>query len=471
MILIDGKKKSLEIQININGKFLFFFFILLICHINTFSQSNRKLKVQYSQGNYSIVTKRHKKGVIDKKGNLIIPIDYDSLNYSNFEHHYDMPFFDENGFLAVFKDDKWGVIDSLGNEILTCEYENIPITNGKVFLLKKDNKYGAIYLNKEIIIPFIYDHIDYDERNYRGYKNDLGLFGLFTKIHVKKDGKWGMFDVKNKVEILTCSYDERVSSVKDYYLVKKDNKQLILDLKEQIVFIDSNNNNSKIYSTTINGHFKIKCNDKEGFLNLKKGFKGDCKYDNLSVLKGNYMMFEINNKKGFLHVDGREIIEGEYQDFDFGTKSHYFVSERYFYKGLVRASKDNLWGMIDTTGKIVVNFKYKGIEDFKYNKAKVVIDEKVGLIDIKGNEILSCEYDEIVKYTNDFIILKKNDLYGMCNSEGKVILPFKYIHIQKLGNSPIYAHDQNYFYEVSVKGEVLSKNKKETGTIVTEEVK
>ncbi len=53
------------------------------------------------------------------------------------------------------------------------------------------------------------------------------------------------------------------------------------------------------------------------------------------------------------------------------------------------------YGLIDTTGKIILNTKYDFISDFESIITVVVLNEKQGLINNKGVELLPCTFDNI----------------------------------------------------------------------------
>lgn len=154
------------------------------------------------------------------------------------------------------------------------------------------------------------------------------------------------------------------------------------------------------------------------------------------------------------------------------------------------AYKDNKWGVIDSSGNIVIEPSYgemivvpnskedvflctydvnyddgtystkalnaeeqeifteyeqvEAIENIDENQnlsyegkvLKVQKDEKYGLIDMTGKEVLSCEYDKItaLQGVKNTLLVLKDDNYGIVNNEGKVLIPTNYAEIQSLGD-------------------------------------
>lgn len=92
-------------------------------------------------------TSSGKKGAIDKKGNWILPMEYDSIDYP-----YD------NGFIKLRSGDLWGMYDMNGNEVFEIKYDGIFYDAGLegVFILKDGIK-QLMTVSGEVIEPFIVD--------------------------------------------------------------------------------------------------------------------------------------------------------------------------------------------------------------------------------------------------------------------------------------------------------------------------
>ena len=92
-------------------------------------------------------TSSEKKGAIDKNGNWILPMEYDSVNYP-----YD------NGLIKVQNGDHWGMYDMSGKEVFEIKYDDIYYDAGLdgVFLLK-DGVKQLVAISGKVIEPFIVD--------------------------------------------------------------------------------------------------------------------------------------------------------------------------------------------------------------------------------------------------------------------------------------------------------------------------
>ena len=190
-------------------------------------------------------------------------------------------------------------------------------------------------------------------------------------------------------------------------------------------------------------------------------------------------------------------------------------------KDYFAAYKDNKWGVIDSTGNIVIDpsyvemiivpnsksdvflctydvdydqgtyktkalnskneeiFKdYEQIEAFQNkdennnlwyesNVLKVKQNGKYGVIDLTGKEILPCEYDEIgvVEGIKEALKISKEGKYGVSDMEGKIILKPEYAEVQKLGKDKksgfIVKNSDGKFGVVDYSGKAILETKYE----------
>ena len=121
-------------------------------------------------------------GVIDRKGNVIIPCVYDNVSARYLSVY---------GVSYVEKAGKCGLINTDGDVILPIVYDCMELNEQtKTIKICKDEKYGFVNLNGKIIIPLEYDYIvDFKE----------------GRARVKVDGKWGFID-KNNNMVIPCKY-------------------------------------------------------------------------------------------------------------------------------------------------------------------------------------------------------------------------------------------------------------------------
>jgi len=127
--------------------------------------------------NFLIVKKDELKGLIRKDGTLVLPVNYESVNVYN------------DTFLKVSQHGKYGITDIYGKMILPAEFDDINYREDQqLFKLTKGGKEGFADATGKIIIPVIYDEVS----NNRGY--DRNIFPLLVKegkyyFYLNKEGK------------------------------------------------------------------------------------------------------------------------------------------------------------------------------------------------------------------------------------------------------------------------------------------
>ncbi len=153
-------------------------------------------------------------GFVDKEGNLITPIKYDSLSYIGFA----------NDFIQVELNGKNGFIDRTGKEVIPLKYDWIFgtfIDDNDLVVVQRDNKYGFIDKTGKEVIPLKYDF----------------TFGFRNKNKVARvqiDNKWGVID-KNGKEIIPLQYDSIEFVENGLAKAKLNNKTFTINKQGQII--------------------------------------------------------------------------------------------------------------------------------------------------------------------------------------------------------------------------------------------
>ena len=101
--------------------------------------------------------------------------------------------------------------------------------------------------------------------------------------------------------------------------------------------------------------------------------------------------------------------------------------------GLFRAFLNKKIGFLDSTGKVIIPFKYaKSDRDgFKYGIASVALNQKYGIIDKTGKVLIPLKYDYLTVLDSNLVVTinsqNVNDQkYGLINKAGKELLPMIY---------------------------------------------
>lgn len=386
-----------------NTKFLILIIIIIILLIFCFIFiKNRKLKlnsvddIQNINYEYFVLSKNDKVGVIDKKGNDVIDAIYSMIYIPNPE---------KDVFLCYDEIDECTILNKKGKKIFE-NYENIEVitssnNNGDTekYLLKykKDNLYGLIDLDGNLVSDAIYDKI-------------LSMKDRPGRILVKKDDKYGVLDMYGNL-FIDLKYDKILS---DEYSSSKDSYS-----KTGYIIAKKNNNGIEY-----------------GYINYKGNIVLDTKYESIKrVLEYNdnnvYLIVMQKGKKG-VFKNNKKIIDFSFQDINYSDLSNIFI-----------VNKNGKYGFYNLNGRVILKPKYSQYS-VAGNYISVIQNDKTKLYDINGNLVDTTSYKRMIETENPSYFIAQDDdgYYSIISKDIKI--DRKYIQIY-------YAFD-NYFVFTNADG-------------------
>jgi hypothetical protein len=99
---------------------------------------------------------------------------------------------------------------------------------------------------------------------------------------------------------------------------------------------------------------------------------------------------ELNDKWGFVDLDGKEVVPPIYD----------LVGR--FSEGRARIKLDGKWGVIDLEGNVVVSLLYDWVRSFRQGRSVVERNGKWGVVDLDGNEVIPCWYTDVERQSYGF---------------------------------------------------------------------
>ncbi|MBN2893207.1 MAG: WG repeat-containing protein [Bacteroidales bacterium] len=309
---------------------------------------------------------------IDYNGDIVLKLDYnDAFSFSN-------------GKAMVIDGDKYNFIDLKGK--LVGKWKEFPDDYHADF---KNGKYGFLDKNGNLAIPYKFnsadDFIDGKAKVRIGDRN-TGKYGFinrkgefFTKMYsqvsdfengisiVENDGKQAVIDTSGKE--ISKWYDNISNFYENYARVKTGEKySFISKFGDQFnLWFDDAGDFS-------GGRAKIKIGEKWGFVGKNGEIAVRADYDNVWNFENNIAKVELNGKNAFIDLNGKMIT-------DWFDRIFMFSDER------AVICKDNKWGYIDITGRIVIKPSYDRAFAFTNGEAIVVSNGKMVKIDKFGNYI------------------------------------------------------------------------------------
>ncbi len=119
----------------------------------------------------------------------------------------------------------------------------------------------------------------------------------------------------------------------------------------------------------------------------------------------------------------------------------------WYEENVLLVQKDGKYGLINFSGKEILDTNYDKIETLKGTKNSLLTEKngKKGLVNCSGQEVVPNQYDEIKSLGKDTkaYIVKQDGKYGICG-----ILDCKYQEIKALNNKEVFCVKENDKYKV-----------------------
>lgn len=381
-----------------------------------------------------VANKTCKKGIIDTKGNLIFPMEFDHIES-----------FNDEGIAKAFRNDKVGFIDNQGREIFPFIYSTEGfIINKNLLEIFLDGKTGLLNLNSlKIEVPVKYDTIvpPYRIDNHR----------KFSVIRIVKNGKWGFYNPQNGI-LVEPQFDQFVESstpfrggtlreTENYLYTTSSDKLTAWDKRTGKIIISGKYDQIlpfKIEKTMRNPNsglieqkfeesdlIQLRIGDKWGVANHKGKIIIPIKYDHF-LLIDNYIQAEKDQKTLFFNLSGKKI------------RKKFDWSEKIILPNLTKFQRNNKWGILDADNHEIIPPDYdKLIYQQTVDAILAIKDKKYGLFTTQGEEIAACEYDAFDPYSTYFethhsFVVQKNGRKGLINFKlRKEVVPCEY---EEIGN-------------------------------------
>lgn len=162
------------------------------------------------------------------------------------------------------------------------------------------------------------------------------------------------------------------------------------------------------------------------------------------VVASNYYPIYTNEKWGVIDQTGKIIIEPTYDEMITipSYKTDLFIcvydvdytNDTYKTKVIDSKNKEKFTGY--DLVEVIENKDSNNILWYEEEVLKVKKDGKYGLIDYNGKEILPTEYDSIeaLEGVKNSLIIKKEERVGLCDNQGNIIIEPEYKEIKAIGN-------------------------------------
>ena len=137
--------------------------------------------------------------------------------------------------------------------------------------------------------------------------------------------------------------------------------------------------------------------------------------EKVGIFKEGLAFFSVFNKDGkkefgFIDNTGNIVIKPK------------FSAVGFFTEGLCAVENElGKIGYINKKGELIVNYQFDEAGEFINGRAITASGEKCGVIDTSGKYVINPQYDDII-YDKDFYIIKQNNRLGWCDKKGNIVI-------------------------------------------------
>jgi hypothetical protein len=349
---------------------------------------------------------------------------------------------DETTFALKDKRNKWGIVDGKGGILLPFEYDSIGYKKGNLYeagtIIGGELKMGAIDANRQWVVcqgdldlfnlGLLEVHEETDSAGTLERKSICNLnrykyssYEKFPNGFIKVTNHKGRFGLINSkgIEVAEPVYDSlmAVADTLELFYLKKGKNIGLIDGSGEFVF--SFKDDVTEIHPFYDGHAAIKRKGLYGFIDLNGNIRIAPKYTKCQSFSDGYAGVVLLGKWGF--VDRNENI---------AVQPHY-VQVRPMKKGVARVSSGaSKWKFIDSTGKELNGNVYSDITVGERGRYLVYKNGKVGLAEVNGKELIVPRYDRLKDYGNGIIAVKKDGKAGFIDEAGNFTIPQEYENVQ-----------------------------------------
>ncbi|HOY06727.1 MAG TPA: WG repeat-containing protein [Saprospiraceae bacterium] len=278
--------------------------------------------------------------------------------------------------------------------LIPLKYENIETRYSDFMICREPRKrYGAINKKGETVVPFEYNTLSQNAAGIvLGWKKEAG-YGLMTstgKILVPFEYKSGFFNADSVVVLYSPG------------------KQLIvktLDGKTLKVLMEADFEDISIETTGRRPIFAVKQQGRWGIMDYQKRLLLPCEYDKIQRILGQHVVAVKNGKMGVVNLNNTPEVPFEYETI------HERLRNGLFPFGVTVSRGKQRWGLVDSTGHVVLPAGYDAVAQFYHcDLMKVSKDGKWGILDMTGKLRSPLQFSDISGWKHLSATVKKDPL-------------------------------------------------------------
>lgn len=330
------------------------------------------------------------------------------------------------------------------------------------------------------------------------------VFAIAIKKLISKDGmqnitaktyaslylnnKWGVIDNQANI-VIEPVYDEMIiipNNEKDVFICTEDvdyenntykikvlnakGKEILKEYNKVQAIENYDEYNNLWYEKDV---LKFEKDGKYGLINLEGKIILEAEYEDIYALKGskNSIITVKESKLGLVNNSGTKVVPNNYTQIkSLGEDTNLYIvrneENNYGIEGKLEAKyqeirelnhkdiylvkENNQYKVINEEEQEVFKESFDDIIQIKDNIIVYAKNKKYGAYDIVENKKITCEYQELTYTCNNYFIAKKNNVYGIIDIENQIK--------EKIEYAKIGYYEEAQIFEMEVANTTNSKN-------------
>lgn len=323
----------------------------------------------FGLGRKAIVARKGAYGLIDEKGKLVLPLEYDLIEHPVHYSHY------ANIFLAT-KGREVTVFDKDAQVVPVERIASYILWNGDIFITGQNGKVGLLDFSGQQTIPFAYDTLYHprdgayiarrgEKYGYIGPENEIirpleyrYIYSLKDGVAlVDADGKVGMYNHEGDILILPFEYEaihntyyNTFEDEEPRFVVGKGGKVGTVDINNQVVIPIIYDALSGWVEYGPEAHF-ARLDGKYGLVSHEGEVIIPLEYDYVNIPLAGVIIVRKDEKYGVISWQNKEILPCIYERI-FDDMPYFRYGEEEKDDKLVTL-RDGVWSYFDLEGKVI----------------------------------------------------------------------------------------------------------------------
>ena len=385
---------------------------------------NQLLPIEYENvaeiepGKY-LVKRNGKLGVINEKGEMIVPFSFDSLirennHYRAYNKRLGWQLLNENGkeltekyyekllppnqlgFPLVSKGFS-GIVNFEGREFIHCVFDSISQPVDGLIAVKFKVKYGIINANEDwLVAPQTYPLSVINEQRYlqrqpgnNFIKSFVGEILYFTPYPIE-------FNKENFTEFLPDGVEKTIS------------------YSGEIIERTAVPNNVEEIFHEHEGLRGIKKDGRYGFVDQQGRLRIANRYDSIGEFHEGVAAVKLIGKWGFVNKSDQIVVNPNYDNCSL------------FLNGLAIVSRNRKFGVIGKTGTSILPLRYDDVRRLPDNKFLLTTSLLQGLADKQCNVLVEPRFSSLTEASNGLLIACREGKCGAITTSGLSVIPMIY---------------------------------------------